>query len=57
MPALFVDAGATVLAHHNVPGWIHSERDSFKYVARPNILQTDAELSGKKRIPQPTPVK
>lgn len=27
--------------------------DGFKYLARPNILDTDAELSGKKRIPQP----
>ena len=27
--------------------------DAFKYLARPNILETDAELSGKKRIPQP----
>ena len=26
--------------------------DAFKYLARPNILETDAELSGKKRIPQ-----
>jgi hypothetical protein len=29
-------------------GW-----DAFKYLARPNILETDAELSGTKRIPQP----
>ena len=26
--------------------------DGFTYLARPNILDTDAELSGKKRIPQ-----
>jgi len=26
--------------------------DFFKYLAQPNILETDAELSGKKRIPQ-----
>jgi glyoxylase-like metal-dependent hydrolase (beta-lactamase superfamily II) len=30
----------------------YSAWDSFKYFARPNILETDAELSGKKRIPQ-----
>lgn len=28
--------------------------ESFEYLARPNILETDAELNGKKRIPQPT---
>jgi cyclase len=33
-------------------GW-----DFFKYLARPNILETDAELSGKKRIPQALPTK
>jgi glyoxylase-like metal-dependent hydrolase (beta-lactamase superfamily II) len=27
--------------------------EAFKYLARPNILDMDAELSGKKRIPQP----
>lgn len=34
----------------------YSRWDAFKYLARPNILETDAELSGKKRIPlaQPT---
>ncbi|OLE80783.1 MAG: hypothetical protein AUF76_14170 [Acidobacteria bacterium 13_1_20CM_2_65_9] len=31
--------------------------DFFKYLARPNILETDAELSGKKRIPQAQPTK
>jgi glyoxylase-like metal-dependent hydrolase (beta-lactamase superfamily II) len=31
----------------------YSRWDGFKYLARPNILETDAELSGKKRIPQP----
>ena len=30
----------------------YSRWDSFNYLARPNILDTDAELSGKKRIPQ-----
>jgi len=29
-------------------GW-----EAFKYLARLNLLETDAELSGKKRIPQP----
>jgi len=29
-------------------GW-----DAFKYLARVNILETDAELRGQKRIPQP----
>ena len=29
----------------------------FKYLAKLNILQTDAELSGKKRIPQAQPTK
>jgi cyclase len=28
--------------------------EAFKYLARLNLLETDAELSGKKRIPQPT---
>jgi glyoxylase-like metal-dependent hydrolase (beta-lactamase superfamily II) len=27
--------------------------DGFKYLARVNVIETDAELSGKKRIPQP----
>jgi cyclase len=31
--------------------------DFFNDLARPNILQTDAELSGKKRIPQAQPIK
>jgi cyclase len=31
----------------------YGQWDFFKYLARPNILETDAELSGKKRIPQP----
>ena len=35
----------------------YSRWDSFESVARPNILETDAELSGKKRIPQAQPVK
>ena len=30
----------------------YSTWDSFKYLARPNILETDAELSREKRIPQ-----
>jgi glyoxylase-like metal-dependent hydrolase (beta-lactamase superfamily II) len=33
-------------------GW-----DAFDYLARPNILQTADELSGKKRIPQAQPTK
>jgi len=35
----------------------YSRWDSFMYLARPNILETDAELSGKKRIPQVQPIK
>ena len=31
--------------------------DFFKYLAERNVLETDAELSGKKRIPQPQPAK
>jgi len=31
-------------------GW-----NGFEYAARPNILETDEELSGKKRIPQAEP--
>jgi cyclase len=31
--------------------------EAFKYLARPNIVETDAELSGKKRIPQAQPVR
>jgi cyclase len=31
----------------------YSSWDAFKYLARLNVLETDAELSGKKRIPQP----
>jgi glyoxylase-like metal-dependent hydrolase (beta-lactamase superfamily II) len=30
----------------------YGQWDVFKYLAKPNILQTEAELSGKKRIPQ-----
>lgn len=30
----------------------YGQWDFFKYLARPNIFETDAELSGKKRIPQ-----
>jgi glyoxylase-like metal-dependent hydrolase (beta-lactamase superfamily II) len=30
----------------------YSRWDAFKYLARPNILETDAELRGTKRIPQ-----
>lgn len=35
----------------------YSRWDYFKYLARLNILETDAELSGKKRIPQAPPMK
>ncbi|RPI53934.1 MAG: MBL fold metallo-hydrolase [Acidobacteria bacterium] len=35
----------------------YSRWDGFQYLARPNILQMDAELSGKKRIPQPQSAK
>jgi cyclase len=35
----------------------YSRWDAFKYLARLNILETDAELSGKKRIPQAQPAK
>ena len=35
----------------------YSRWDAFKYAARTNILETDAELRGKKRIPQPRPPK
>jgi len=35
----------------------YSRWDGFKYLARPNILETDAELSGKKRIPQAQPAR
>ena len=35
----------------------YSRWDSFMYLARPNILETDAELTGKKRIPQVQPIK
>jgi hypothetical protein len=35
----------------------YSSWDSFKDLARRNILETDAELLGTKRIPQPQPVK
>jgi len=35
----------------------YSRWDYFKYLARLNILETDAELSGKKRIPQAQPAK
>jgi glyoxylase-like metal-dependent hydrolase (beta-lactamase superfamily II) len=46
-----VDAVIPVLtAKYN--GW-----DAFKFLARPNILETDAELSGTKRIPQAQPAK
>lgn len=31
----------------------YSRWNGFEYAARPNILETDAELRGKKRIPQP----
>ena len=31
----------------------YSTWDFFQYLAKPNILDVDAELSGKKRIPQP----
>lgn len=31
--------------------------DAFSYLARPNILEMEAELSGKKRIPQAQPTK
>jgi hypothetical protein len=30
----------------------YGQWDYFKYLARPNILEMDAELSGKKRIPE-----
>jgi hypothetical protein len=30
----------------------YGQWDFFKYFAQPNILETDAEMSGKKRIPQ-----
>ena len=36
-------------------GGKYSGWDAFKYLARTNILETDAELSGKKRIPQVQP--
>src|SRR2546428_144443 len=95
--AVFVDAGAIVLAHRNVGNaqdvaafreYLATLRklvsdaqalrksgealadavmpalsdkynrwDFFKYLARPNNLETDAELSGKKRIPQAQPTK
>lgn len=35
----------------------HGPWDFFKVLARLNILQTDAELSGKKSIPRPPPMK
>ena len=35
----------------------YGQWDFFKYLAKPNILETDAELSGKKRIPQAQPTK
>jgi cyclase len=35
----------------------YGQWDAFKYFAKPNILDTDAELSGKKRIPQAQPTK
>jgi glyoxylase-like metal-dependent hydrolase (beta-lactamase superfamily II) len=35
----------------------YSRWDAFKYLARLNILETDAELSGKKRIPQAQPAR
>jgi len=31
----------------------YSRWDAFKYLARVNILETDAELRGNKRIPEP----
>jgi cyclase len=31
----------------------YGQWDFFKYLARPNILETDAELRGQKRIPRP----
>ncbi|HEY6507407.1 MAG TPA: MBL fold metallo-hydrolase, partial [Vicinamibacterales bacterium] len=33
----------------------YSRWDGFEYASRPNILETDAELRGKKRIPQAPP--
>lgn len=35
----------------------YSRWNGFEYAARPNILETDAELRGKKRIPQADPPK
>ena len=35
----------------------YSRWDGFEGAARPSILETDAELSGKKRIPQAVPVR
>ena len=31
----------------------YGQWDFFQYLAKPNIVDVDAELSGKKRIPQP----
>jgi glyoxylase-like metal-dependent hydrolase (beta-lactamase superfamily II) len=35
----------------------YSSWEAFKYLARPNILETDAELNGKKRLPQAEPTR
>ena len=35
----------------------YSRWDGFDYAARPDILETDAELRGKKRIPQADPTR
>ena len=35
----------------------YGQWEGFEYLAEPSILQMDAELSGKKRIPQPQPMK
>jgi hypothetical protein len=34
----------------------YGQWEAFKYLAEPNILQMDAELSGTKRLPQAKPI-
>jgi len=54
-----VGKSGDALAEAVMPGLSdkYSRWDGFEGAARPSILETDAELSGKKRIPQAVPVR
>jgi hypothetical protein len=54
-----VGKSGEALAEAVMPGLSdkYSRWDGFEGAARPSILETDAELSGKKRIPQAVPVR